>query len=146
MKAMELSEIMAILVKCIDIDDDSGLVIGKKDAAKAIFSALPEVLEPIEEEGLSKEIYSQLLNYCRHTVIDGEDACIVINPIAKAPKIAHAICSKFGQPKLTDGELERILPEEFGYTGVCDLSVREKFAYNQGWNTCLKVIRENLRK
>ena len=45
----------------------------------------------VSREELSDLIYSKLLDLCRHTVIDGQDACVVINPIAQAPKIADAV-------------------------------------------------------
>ena len=50
------------------------------------------VLKPTVDE-LGKEIYSQLLNFSRYTIVDKQDACLVINPITQASKIAAAIIS-----------------------------------------------------
>ena len=47
----------------------------------------------LSEEELGKKIYSQLLNWCTYTVIDEQDACIVINP-DQASKIAKALSGK----------------------------------------------------
>lgn len=52
---------------------------------------LKEQKPVVSREELSDLIYSKLLDLCRHTVIDGQDACVVINPIVQAPKLADAV-------------------------------------------------------
>ena len=120
-----------------------------KPLAERIYSALPEVLEPIEEEKSKNKIYDFLyFNYGLGWVATN--------------RILDFICKSFGQQKLTEAELERILPKErnhderyckwfrwkepdiecVGVDGIrpsCNCGAED-------WNTCLKVIRENLRK
>ena len=54
----------------------------------------------VEEEKLGKELYSQLLNYSRYTIIDQGDACVVINPIAQSQKIAKAIVAAINKGEI----------------------------------------------
>ena len=66
-----------------------------------------------------------------------------------------ALAKKFGQPKLTEAELERILPKKKEHSINCSTNsqyVADEFisfgctCEAKEWNACLKVIRENLRK
>ena len=85
-----------------DIQAEYNLEIGTvPDIEKMIIKAIQPFLAAkteghfarpvVSKKELSDLIYSKLLDLCRHTVIDGQDACVVINPIAQAPKIADAV-------------------------------------------------------
>ena len=139
----QIQEVISLKLSQLLIDDspDKNGFRKSDTIADHLHYILPDVLEPLNE-GRVRMLIKLGIFY--------QESCAGVTgtkiEIVGIENVAKSICSKFGQPKLTEAELEKFIESFIKVNRSWNVQPLPKEYWDEIRNTCLKVIRENLRK